>query len=400
MTAIRILIAMALVTAAQHALAWSEDDAERLERANWKTLSGRAPLVIGHRGSSGARPEHTLESYELAIEQGADFIEPDLVSTKDGHLIARHEPFLDGTTDVASRPEFANRKSTKLLDGVPVTGFFASDFTLAEIKQLRAIQPRADRPQEFNGRFQIPTFEEVVQLARRGGHERGRPVGIYPETKHPTFHFALGLPLEERLLDVLRKYRLNDEDAPVFIQSFETANLRFLRTQTNVKLVQLIGANDVKLDGSLGYAPPYGKPYDFAVVGDPRGFGDLIEPQSLADIAKYASGIGLWKRHIVSVRGADANGDGKADDVNGDGSVNDADKRTTAPTNLIDLAHKAGLLVHAYTFRNEKGTLGADYAGDPKNEYVQFYLMGVDGVFSDYPDTALAARKQARRMLP
>jgi len=390
-----LAVTMAAVLAAP-AFANDKND-DRHGHVRWNTLDGKRPLVIGHRGASGYLPEHTLAAYELAIEQGADFVEPDLVSTKDGHLIARHEPVLDATTDVASRPEFAHKKSTKLLDGISTTAFFASDFTLAEIKQLRAIQPRADRPQEFNGQFEIPTLKEVIALVRRESRYRGREVGIYPETKHPTFHFVLGLPLEERLLDILEKHGLTDKHDPVIIQSFETANLKYLRTRTKVRLVQLIDADDVALDGTLTYAPPFDKPYNHAVIGDPRGFGDLVKPQNLAEIAKYADGIGPWKRYIVSVRGADSNGDGRADDVNGDGAVNDADKRTTPPTNLIRLAHQAGLLVHTWTFRNEAGMLAADYGGDPRKEYIQFFGLGVDGVFSDFPDTAIEARRAAAK---
>ena len=203
------------------------------------TIDGTPPLVIAHRGASGYRPEHTLASYALAIELGADFIEPDLVATKDGHLIARHEPLLDATTDVARHPEFAARRTTKNLDGKPVTAFFASDFTLAEIKTLRAIQPNEARSKEFDGRFEIPTFEEILELVARESRQRQRPIGIYPETKHPAFHLALGLPLEDRLLEALRRHDLDLADAPVFIQSFESANLQYLHAQTQVKLVQL-----------------------------------------------------------------------------------------------------------------------------------------------------------------
>ena len=344
-------------------------------------------------------PEHTLEGYQRAIRMGADVIEPDLVSTKDGHLIARHEPLLDDTTDVKQRLEFANKKSTKILDGDKITGFWASDFTLAEIKMLRAIQPRSDRSPEFNGRFDIPTLEEIIDLARREGFIRRRPVAIYPETKHPTFHFSLGLPLEDKLLSVLEDNGMNRADSPVFIQSFEPASLQYMRKKTRARLVQLIDADDVGLDGTLTYAAPYDKPYNYAVTGDPRGFGDLVKPQSLAEIAKYADGIGPWKRYIISVRSIDANGDGKADDVNGDGSVNDADRPALPPTNLIEQAHAAGLFVHAYTFRNEKGTLSATYSGNPVNEYIQYFLLGVDGVFSDFTDTAVQARQAAEGMV-
>jgi glycerophosphoryl diester phosphodiesterase len=339
-------------------------------------------------------PEHTLEAYARAIELGADFIEPDVVSTKDGVLIARHEPLLDGTTDVATRPEFASKRTTKTLDGIRTTGFYASDFTLAEIKRLRAIQPNAARSKEFDGQFLIPTLEQIIELAQSQSAARGRTIGIYPETKHPTFHFVNGVPLEDRLLQTLAKYGLTERSSAVIIQSFEVSNLRYLRSRTPVRLVQLIDADDVALDGMLTYAAPYDKPYDFAVAGDARGFGDLVTDAQLREIATYADGIGPWKRYIVTVRGTDANGDGRADDTNGDGAVNDADKRVVV-SDLVQRAHNAGLFVHAYTFRNEKNTLAADYNGNPEAEYIQFYQLGVDGIFTDFTDTAFAARQAA-----
>ena len=378
---------------------WKRDDDSRSGK-KWPTLNRQAPLIIAHRGASGYLPEHTIEGYRRAIELGADFIEPDLVMTKDRVLIARHEPLLDGTTNVASIAKFANKKSTKMLDGIPTTGFFASDFTLKEIKELRAVQPNAARGQQYNGLYEIPTFEEILDLIDRTKWATRRQVGVYPETKHPTFHFALGLPLEDDILDALAKHGLKDANDPVFIQSFETANLQYLHTKTKIRLVQLIDADDVALDGSLTYAKPYDKPYNYAVTGDPRGFGDLVKPANLAEIAKYADGIGPWKRYIVSVKATDKNNDGKADDVNGDGSVNDADKSTLPPSSLIQQAHAAGLFVHAYTFRNEKGTLAGTYNGDPKKEFIQFFLLGVDGVFTDFTDTGIAARTAAEGMLP
>src|SRR6185295_4844605 len=197
-----------------------------------------SPLVIGHRGAHGYLPAHTLEGYALAIELGADFIEPDLVATKDGHLIASHEPNLITTTDVASHPEFASRRRTVVVDGASDTGFFASDFTLAEIKRLRRVQDFADRPQQFNGKFEIPTLEEVIELAKRKSEEKGRVIGIYPETKHPTYHRSIGLPLEKRLVETLARAGWNRRDAPVFIQSFEQGSLKELRKMTPIRLIQ------------------------------------------------------------------------------------------------------------------------------------------------------------------
>src|SRR5262245_29742228 len=205
----------------------------------------REPLVIGHRGAHGYLPAHTLEGYALAIELGADFIEPDLVATKDGHLIASHEPNLVATTDVGNRPEFSQRRRTAVVDGAIETGFFASDFTLAEIKKLRRVQDFADRPQQFNGKFEIPTLEEVIELVKRKSKEKGRTIGIYPETKHPTYHKSIGRPIERKLVQVLADAGWNRRDAPVFIQSFEQANLKELRQLTPIRLVQLVDANDV-----------------------------------------------------------------------------------------------------------------------------------------------------------
>jgi glycerophosphoryl diester phosphodiesterase len=281
-----------------------------------------------------------------------------------------------------------------MLDGIKTTGFFASDFTLSEIKRLRAIQPNGARSKEFDGKFQIPTLEEVIELAQNQRAARGRIIGVYPETKHPTFHFVNGVPLEDRLLQTLAKYDLTERNSPVIIQSFEVANLKYLRSRTAVRLVQLIDADDVALDGKLTYAAPYDKPYDFAITGDARGFGDLITDEQLREIATYANGIGPWKRYIVTVRGTDVNGDGRADDINADGATNDADKRVVV-SDLVQRAHRAGLFVHAYTFRNERNTLAADYNGNPEAEYLQFYALGVDGIFTDFTDTAVTARRAA-----
>ena len=354
------------------------------------------PLVIGHRGAPGHLPDHTLAGYALAIAQGADYIEPDLVATKDGHLIARHEPNITATTDVASRPEFADRRRTAIVDGAAETGWFASDFTLAEIRRLRAVQPLAERPQQFNGRFGIPTFDAVLKLAKLAGRLRGRPVGVYPETKHPTYHADLGLALERRLVGALRRAGLDRRGAPVFIQSFEQGNLQRLNEMTDVRLVQLVDANDVNPDGSLDYTAPFDRPYDWTASGDPallaRTFGFFATDAGLAEIATYADGIGPWKPYIQSTAVADANGDGTIGDENGDGAVNGADRKVLEPTTLVDRAHARGLLVHTWTFRNEPHRLAYDDGGDPFAEYARYFAIGVDGVFSDFPGTAVTAR--------
>ncbi|MFC4005486.1 glycerophosphodiester phosphodiesterase [Prauserella oleivorans] len=334
------------------------------------------PVIVAHRGASGYRPEHTLAAYELAARMGADYIEPDLVSTADGVLVARHEPEIGGTTDVAERPEFADRKTTKLVDGKPVTGWFAEDFTLAELKTLRAVERIPDlRPSNtiYDGRFEIPTLQEVIDLAKRLSKELGREIGIYAETKHPTYFQQQGRPLEPALVRTLERNGLNRPNAKVYVQSFEVANLKQLSTQLRVPLVQLVDAS--------------GAPYDFVASGDPRTYDDLVTPEGLREIATYAQGFGPQKDRVIP---RDANG------------------YLTEPTTVVDDAHAAGLTVHAWTFRAENEFLPADFRssddpaawGDIFAEYEAFLATGIDGVFADHPDIAVeAARAQqlARR---
>ena len=296
------------------------------------------PLIIGHRGASGHRPEHTLASYRLAAEMGADFIEPDLVSTRDGVLVARHENEIGGTTDVAAT--FPDRKRTKTIDGQSIEGWFTEDFTLAEIKTLRARERLAFRSHEYDGRFEVATLDEVIVLAKQLTRELGRPIGIYPETKHPTYFRGIGLPLEEPLLQALDKHGWNSREAPVFIQSFEQGNLRELRKKTRVRLIQLI--SNMRMFDSPGV--------------------DVLK-----DIATYADGIGPEKRLIIPVKP--------------DGSVG-------PPTDLVARAHALGLLVHAYTLRTDKEFLPAGYKGNAEEEFRQFGAAGVDGFFTDFPDVA------------
>jgi len=371
-----LLVLVAMFAGAPGAIAHDRDDDD--------------PLVIGHRGAPGYMPDHTLPGYALAAKMGADYIEPDLVATKDGYLIARHEPNITTTTDVASHPEFASRRTTKNVDGIDETGWFASDFTLKEIKTLRAIQPLVFRPQGFNGEFEIPTLEEVIALAKRKG------VGIYPETKHPTFHQRLGLALEGRLVNALKKAGWNKKSSPVFIQSFEQSNLKQLNRMTDVRLVQLVDAADVRPDGSLEYYAPWDRPYDWTVSGDPkllaRTFGFFATDAGLAEIKTYADGIGPWKRYIVSTAAVDINGDGTVGDENGDLAVNEGDRKLLPPTTLIQRAHRKGLLIHTWTFRDEDRYLAYDYRGKQLAEYRQFFKLGIDGVFSDFTGTASLAR--------
>ena len=362
-----------------------------MTKSPYPTLSGDKPMVIGHRGASGYLPEHTLASYKKAIEMGADFIEPDLVVTKDGELVARHEPNITATTDVSTRPEFANRKTTRKVDGVAETGWFVTDFTLAELRTLYAKQANPVRDHSFNKQFQIPTFREILDLAKTESARTGRTIGVYPETKHPTYHVEAGLPIEPRLLKMLAEYGYTSKSAPVIIQSFEVANLKELRKQTGVRLVQLIDGDGVDAKGNVTLVAPFDKPYDFALRKDPRNFPDLMTPAGLAEVKTYADGIGPWKPYLQSaaqVMGAD----GKPKDLNGDGKITDADRVLLPPTQVIKNAHAAGLFVHAFTFRNEKELLVSDYKADPKAEYKRFYELGVDALFSDFPDTAVAAR--------
>jgi glycerophosphoryl diester phosphodiesterase len=340
-------------------------------------MAAKKPLVIGHRGASGSLPEHTLQAYRLAIKVGADFIEPDLVATKDGVLIARHEPNIGATTNVADHPEFADRKKKRTVDGVELDDWWAADFTLAEIKTLRAKQTRTPRPKEFDGKFKIPTLQEVINLARRESRREGRRIGIYPETKHPTFHQDIGLPLERRLVRVLKRNNLNKRRSPVFIQSFEQANLKQLNTMTPVRLVQLVDAWDTNDDGSMVYDETSTRPFDWTRQTPPRNdtYGALVTDAGLAEVKTYADGVGPWKPHIVPQNSA--------------GTV------IFPPTDLVQRAHQRGLLVHTWTFRDDAFPSG--YVGGPISEYLTYYRLGIDGVFSDFPETAFTAREIFRR---
>jgi glycerophosphoryl diester phosphodiesterase len=356
------------------------------------TLDGKQPVVVAHRGASGYVPEETYEAYVKAIDLGADVIEPDLVSTKDGVLIARHDPNLAFSTNVASIAKFADRKKTVSVDGEVQTGWFASDFTLAEIKELGGISTDAERPQQFNGLYKIVSFQEIIDLAKARS-VNGRVVAVYPETKNPTYHRDIGLPLEDKLIAIVKAAGWNSKDAPIYVQSFEPSSLKYLKANgLNTKLIQLIDADDVNLaTGALTFAAPYDRPYDWFKSGDTRLFSAMVTPAGLAEIKAYADGIGPWKPYIMSVKGQ-LGTDGKVKDVNGDGKVNYADASSLPPTTLIADAHKAGLFVHAYTFRNESRRIPADFKNDPKEEYKAFYRLGLDGLFSDFADTAIAAR--------
>jgi glycerophosphoryl diester phosphodiesterase len=323
---------------------------------------------------------------------GVDFIEPDLVLTKDGKMIARHEPMIGGTTDVASHPEFADRKTKRMVDGVEYNDWFATDFTLAEIKTLHAIQARADRDQQYNGQFQIPTLNEVIALAKRKSAQTGRSIGIYPEIKHSTYHAEFkdkndhklfGLHYFENKLIRKLHYEYGDTAcAPVFIQSFEVGNLQYLSRLTSIKLVQLLDADDVNADGSISLVAPSKQPYDFVVGGDTRTFADLLTDKGLNFVKTYADAIGPWKPYLVKTvaDGIDRTGDGKL-------TIND--RRVDGSTGVIEMAHKKGLLVHTWTFRNDASGYGF---ADPKQEMTYYFDLGVDGLFTDFADTGVAAR--------
>ena len=335
------------------------------------------PLIIAHRGAQSVLPEHTLEAYAKAIALGADFIEPDLVLTKDSVLIARHEPFMSGTTDVSELPEFAALKTTKNLDGKEITDWFASDFTLAQIKKLRAKQPRSDRSNQFDGLYQIPTLAEIIALAKSKTTKNGKSVGIYPEMKHPYFHNQLGLPIEDALLTALTAANMNSYDAPVFVQCFEVAPLQYINAKSSVKLVQLISTYNVNADGTLDYEVPegdfisYAAPFDFYANGDERTYAYFTTEAGMRFTASYADGIGPWKPFIIPF---------KSDENN---------NITLLPeTNFVALAHQYNLKVHPYTFRNEDEKWSG---GKPEAEYHLFFDAGVDGVFTDYTDAAVNA---------
>ena len=312
------------------------------------------PLIIGHRGASGYRPEHTIESYRLAIEQGADVIEPDLVMTSDRVLVARHENEIGQPTDVATR--FPERKRTRIIDGESVTGWFAEDFTLAEIKTLRARERLPSRSHAFDGRFEVPTFDEILSFVRAEERRLGRRIGVYPETKHPSHHESLDLPITDSLLAALERFGYREREDPVFIQSFETANLRRIRPRTRLRLVQLIEDK--------------GRPADFAASGDTRNYRDLLTADGLREVATWADGIGPFK--------------GLVQPIGEDGEL-------LPPTSLVADAHRAGLFVHVWTLRADRSFLPAGYRGDAGAEVRRMAELGVDGFFTDFPDLAVAA---------
>jgi glycerophosphoryl diester phosphodiesterase len=339
--------------------------ASAVERAH--SDGGAGVVVVGHRGAPGYRPEHTLASYELAFRQGVDWVDVDLVPTMDGQLVARHENDITGTTDVAGHPEFAGRKTTKVVDGTALTGWFTEDFTLAELKTLRAVERIPDlRPNNtvYNGRRQVATYQEVLDLTRRLGRELHRTLGTFPEIKHSTYFTSIGLPTEPELVHLLDRNGLNRRDAPVVVQSFEVTNLKELGKRVRVPLVQLTS--------------PTGAPADLVAKGDRRTYADLVTPEGLREISTYAAYLGPDKSQIIP---------------------RDAAGNAASPTSLVKDAHNAGLKVVPYTFRAENSFLPVNLRssadpvrwGDIFAEESAFLATGIDGFFADQPDTALVA---------
>jgi glycerophosphoryl diester phosphodiesterase len=352
-----------------------------------KTLDGKPPLIIGHRGLPGLYPEEVIAGYQAAIAAGTDALELDLQSSSDGVLFACHNVFLSDTTDVALHPEFAARKKSRMVDGV-ATGpdWYISDFSAAELKTLRVKQPLSTRGKQYDGLYPMATFQEIIDLAKRSmAADPGRRINIYPETKNPIYQRQLGLPLEEKLLAMLNEAGWNTPDAPVFVQSFDPASLKEMRRLgLKTQVVQLIDASGIDYrSGALVYdSPDTAKPFSWVQAGDPRTFAAMVTPAGLAEIKTYAQGIGPWKTYILPAQGVAATGQ----------PVKALDQASNiAHTSLIDDAHRAGLFVHPYTFRNEAVYLTKTYRGDPNAEYDEYFALGVDGVFTDFSNTARAA---------
>ncbi|MDX1411514.1 MAG: glycerophosphodiester phosphodiesterase [Nitrospirales bacterium] len=329
------------------------------------------PIIIAHRGASGYLPEHTLAAFSIAILHGADFIEPDVVMTKDRHLIVRHDNVLNLTTDVADHPELWSRRRTKTVDGEAITGWFSEDFTLAEIKTLRAIErfPQV-RPEnaKFNGQFEIPTLQEVINLVKTMEEFSGHAIGLYPEIKHPTYFDYLHLSMEEPLLQLLRENGYETKEARVYIQSFEVSNLKDLNTKTTIPLIQLLGSK--------------GQPYDVQQAGGSLTYAQMATTKGLAEIATYADGVGPEKYHFLIPKDHDDN------------------LSLSRATKFVQQAHALGLKVHPYTFRAENFFLPANFKeghdplslGNSADEMEIFLQAGVDGFFTDHPNIGVQAR--------
>lgn len=358
-----------------------------LQTGHFKTLDGNPPLIIGHRGLPGLYPEEVIAGYQAAIAAGTDALEFDLQSSSDGVLFACHNVFLSDTTDVASHPEFASRKKSRKVDGV-ATGpeWYISDFSAAELKTLRVKQPIAARSKQYDGLYQMATFQEIIDLAKHAmAADPKRRIYIYPETKNPIYQQQLGLPLDEKLVAMLKAEGWNTPDSPVFVQSFEPVSLKHMRKLgLKTKVVQLIDGDGTDFKtGVMTYgSPDTAKPFSWLQANDPRTFAAMVTPAGLAEIKTYADGIGPWKLYILPPQGVDAAGN----------AVKTLDQASNmAPTSLVADAHKLGLFVHPFTFRNETVRLTKTYNGDPKAEYKAYFDLGVDGVFTDFSTTGRVA---------
>ncbi len=345
------------------------------------------PLIIAHRGLPGLYPEEVIAGYKAAIAAGADALELDLQSSSDGVLFACHNVFLSDTTDVDAHAEFASRKTSRIIDGV-ATGpdWYISDFTAAELLTLRVRQPMATRSKQYDGMYRMATFQEIIDLAKQTmAAHTGRVIYVYPETKNPLYQRQLGHPLEEKLLSMLNSAGWNTPDAPVFVQSFDPASLRLMRRLgLRTKVVQLIDGSDLDLrSGAIVYdSPDSAKPFSWLQAGDARTFSAMVTPAGLAEVKTYADGIGPWKFYILPARGPD---------VSGKPAAKLEDAVNMPATSLVSDAHKAGLFVHPYTFRDESVYLTSSYHGDPTGEYMAYFDLGVDGIFTDFSTTARVA---------
>ena len=346
------------------------------------TLDGKPPLIIGHRGLPGLYPEEVIAGYEAAIAAGTDALELDIQSSKDGVLFACHNVFLSDTTDVADHAEFSSRKKSRMVDGV-ATGpeWYFSDFTGAELKSLRVKQPLSFRSKQYDGLYQLATLQEIIDLAKRAkAADPKRRINVYPETKNPLYQRQLGLPLEKKLVAMLKREGWNNPDSPVFVQSFDPASLKYMRKLgLKTKVVQLIDGADIDYAaGAITYeALDSREPFSWLQAKDPRTFAAMVTPAGLAEIKTYADGIGPWKFYILPAQGVDAKAVEQASNM--------------PPTSLVADAHKAGLFVHPYTFRDEAKYLTKTYGGDPKAEYKAYFDAGVDGVFTDFSTTGRSA---------
>jgi glycerophosphoryl diester phosphodiesterase len=452
--AARAALAFSFALAACHGDGASTPPPAAATPTAFSTLDGQMPLVIGHRGLPGLHPEETQPSYELAADSGADALEEDLHLSKDCVLVARHNPWLSDNTNIAdvakTNPSVAARKRTVpgvlvdvkwqstsdtgpsryltdltnpadpksvlkslVVDGEDHTGDWSiTDFTAAELGTLlggTTYDAANERPTEFNGKFPILTFQQIIDIAKAKSASTGRAIAVYPETKNPTWNNAQAIangcgapgshPLEDALIKILNDNGLNTRNAPVFVQSFEPSSLQYMRTHgLNTKVVQLIDGYDIDFrTGAVIYNEiTDSRPFDWTVAGDPRWFDAMLTPSGLAQIKTYADGIGPWKPQIVPLRITPfpaTNPDGTPFT----GSTPQA--ATQTPTSVISDAHKAGLFVHVFTFRNEKKYLAASYNGDPAGEYLQFFRLGVDGVFTDFANTGFASRTAYLREL-